>query len=140
MQGKDYVLDRGIRVNVCFMYTVTLISLPLFVAGVVVSEGSRFCYCKVLCIVWTDVSYPTLKFEEILKNEFTTCMYIHFVVCTLKWLSPTTPLGSMYLNHSCTYKQILALKVILKSLSSWYLAQAGERQIILNFLIVLGQK
>lgn len=48
----------------------------------------------------------------------------------------------MYLNHSCTYKQILALKVILKSLSNWYLhvAQAGERQIILNFLIVLGQK
>lgn len=123
MQGKDYVLDRGIRVNVCCMYTVTLISLPLFVAGLVVSEGSRFCYCKVLCIVWTDVSYPTLKFEEILKNEFTTCMYIHFVV-----------------NHSCTYKQILALKVILKSLSNWYLAQAGERQIILNFLIVLGQK
>lgn len=65
------------------MYTVALISLPLFVAGLVVSEGSRFCYCKVLCIVWTDVSYPTLKFEEISKKKkFTTCMYILW--CALK--------------------------------------------------------
>lgn len=65
-----------------------------------------------------------------------------FSVVHSKMIKPllTIPLGSMYLNHSCTYKQLLALKVILKSLSNWYLAQAGERQIILNFLIVLGQK
>lgn len=70
-------------------------------------------------------------------------MYVYtFCGVHSKMINPllTIPLGSMYLNHSCTYKQILALKVILKSLSNWYLAQAGERQIILNFLIVLGQK
>lgn len=70
-------------------------------------------------------------------------MYVYtFCGMHSKMINPllTTPLGSMYLNHSCTYKQILPLKVILKSLSNWYLAQAGERQIILNFLIVLGQK
>lgn len=70
-------------------------------------------------------------------------MYVYtFCGMHSKMIKPllTIPLGSMYLNHSCTYKQILALKVILKSLSNWYLAQAGERQIILNFLIVLGQK
>lgn len=31
-------------------------------------------------------------------------------------------------------------KIILKSLSNWYLAQAYDRGIIFNFLIVLGKK
>lgn len=65
----------------------------------------------------------------------------------------TIPPYSMYLMHlyknMCVHKNICVhiisrswqqQKIISKSLSNWYLAQADYGEIIFNFLIVLGKK
>lgn len=76
-------------------------------------------------------------------------VHVHFVVCTQKMIKPllTIPPRSIYLIHLCKNICVHIIsrswqqqKIISKSLSNWYLAQADYREIIFNFLIVSGKK